>query len=1365
MQSLSKFGRWLIPFFCILLLTGAGDVQGQTYDDRVPPAIRDTVYDHYEQHVITIKFRDDVRMRLRNGRMIDIDGRTPVDRIDAINELAARGRWLRHQSVGEAGLDRLRREGEARSGRPLPDLNNYVRLQLPPDMDALDAVARAERLPLVERADLVEKPLPSPAEIPNFTHAGAITGNLAEDRYQRYLDAAPDGIDARWAWLGTGGNGDGVSICDLEKNANLNHADLNEVTDAGQTPNPARSDNHGTAVLGVVGGKNNGVGVTGIAYAADLYFASTTPLVNGQEQYSVASAIAACADALSKGDIIIIEAQIRGPNFDSSIRACFGCVPVEWSKENYDAIVTAVANGIIVVEAGANGSQDLDDSVYQTGNSGHYPFKSDKDSGAIIVGAGNSPYTDWDQNGTPRAAVSFSNYGSTVDLQGWGDGVVTAGYGDLYPGDNPPNAAQKNSWYARTFAGTSSASPIVAGAAAVVQSTYKFANNGGEASPAFIKQVLRDTGTPQEGKDNIGPLPNLRAAITEVLGPVFFIEPPTINPPAGTYEMPMEVLIGYGDGTQNSSNTNIRYTLGGSEPNENSFIFIPEQGDSVYLNYGATIKAKAFQYDPDTQRSYESATTTVTYESSTPKVEAPQITPGGGFYNQPHQVVISTDTPGATIRYRTDGRAPSFFYPGTDYTGPITLEPGEYELVARAYKDGYYKSDATYTDPIVVNPTTLPAPTLYPNGGTFNGELTVYMGSTVLGAQIRYTLDGSTPSESSPLYVEPLELLPENGAQEYTLRARVFLAGYTPSPTETKEYFVVRTLNAPTIEPNGGEFTGTVTVTLTTDEPDATIRYTTNGAEPTSYSTAYAGPFTLDVGEHVVKARAYGAGVNPSETASAPFTVYTPIEGQAQPPIFDPDGGNHTESVRVSLRSETAGANIKYTFDISPLPEDQWIDYTAPFTLTDDTLNYVIGAKAYKQGMADSELSQTSFNVFEPQGTVEPPEITPPGGTYFDTVQVTVDGHTNPPFQIRQLHITTDGTDPAPESNTAGESSPKTFPINESTTVKALAAQLGYYNSDIVTNDYVLQCAKPQITSASSGPGAHDVTMSTSTPSSTIRYTTDGTPPTEASAEYAGPFQVGVGNTVIHATCYRTGFVPSETASTIAVVTEPAVSPAIEAQPQGRTVDASTGVSFTVDYTGVPTPTVQWQFNGRDIAGENEPVLEIPAAQTGNAGTYRAVVRNADGAETSEEVSLAVNDAAISGLAVESSSPTPLGRPTYFAASVSSGSNISYTWDFGDGATASGQAVNHTYAAQGSYTVTVMASNTFGTESASTTVVVTEPLPTPEVTPSVTPSVTVTPTISVTPSPSVTPTTPTPTGTPPVSGEGPQIYLPLMEKP
>ena len=69
-----------------------------------------------------------------------------------------------------------------------------------------------------------------------------------------------------------------------------------------------------------------------------------------------------------------------------------------------------------------------------------------------------------------------------------------------------------------------------------------------------------------------------------------------------------------------------------------------------------------------------------------------------------------------------------------------------------------------------------------------------------------------------------------------------------------------------------------------------------------------------------------------------------------------------------------------------------------------------------------------------------------------------------------------------------------------------------------------------------------------------------------------------------------------------------------------------------------------------------------------------------------------------------------MGEPTILMASVSGGSQVVYTWDFGDGTTGMGAVVSHTYPAINVYTVTVTATNVLGMATATTTVTIVEPI-------------------------------------------------------
>jgi chitinase len=83
------------------------------------------------------------------------------------------------------------------------------------------------------------------------------------------------------------------------------------------------------------------------------------------------------------------------------------------------------------------------------------------------------------------------------------------------------------------------------------------------------------------------------------------------------------------------------------------------------------------------------------------------------------------------------------------------------------------------------------------------------------------------------------------------------------------------------------------------------------------------------------------------------------------------------------------------------------------------------------------------------------------------------------------------------------------------------------------------------------------------------------------------------------------------------------------------------------------------------------------------------------------------NQSPMASFATDPASPNP-GESITFDASGSSdsdGSITSYEWDFGDGSTATGQTVSHTYETAGDYTVTLIVTDDTGATATATTIV------------------------------------------------------------
>lgn len=373
-------------------------------------------------------------------------------------------------------LDVLADAARARTGRTLPDLGAWHRLTLPSGADPDAAIAELLASGRATAAAVAPEAAPPPqAASADYTPL------------QGYLRSG----DAEFARADPRLRGKGVRIVDLEYAWTADHEDLQldpvglDLGAPAFVQYTAFGEEHGTAVFGVLVAKDNGFGVTGGVPDATLHAISPAPAAGG---YDPTGALLRVAPLLSPGDVVLIEQQAVGPGGGLKY------VPLEYHDSVFDAIKALTALGIVVMETGGNGGENLDGAGMLKFN------RAIRDSGAIIGGAGSS---------TTREALGFSSYGSRVDLQGWGEQIATTGgNGDLF-------AAPVTRRYTRSFNGTSGAAPIVVNALVAVQSYLK-ATGRAPYTSAQLRDLLRRTGTPQTGAKQIGPLPNLKAALREI---------------------------------------------------------------------------------------------------------------------------------------------------------------------------------------------------------------------------------------------------------------------------------------------------------------------------------------------------------------------------------------------------------------------------------------------------------------------------------------------------------------------------------------------------------------------------------------------------------------------------------------------------------------------------------------------------------------------------------------------------------------------------------------------------------------------------------------------------------------------------------
>jgi len=166
-------------------------------------------------------------------------------------------------------------------------------------------------------------------------------------------------------------------------------------------------------------------------------------------------------------------------------------------------------------------------------------------------------------------------------------------------------------------------------------------------------------------------------------------------------------------------------------------------------------------------------------------------------------------------------------------------------------------------------PSTVATPTFSPGAGTYSSTQAVTISSSTSGATIRYTTNGTNPtSTTGTVYSSPVSV-----SATGTLKAIAYKSGMTDSSVSSAAYTINSTVATPTFSPGAGTYSSTQAVTISSSTSGATIRYTTNGTNPTSTTgTVYSSPVSVS-STTTLKAIAYKSGMTDSSVATATYTI------------------------------------------------------------------------------------------------------------------------------------------------------------------------------------------------------------------------------------------------------------------------------------------------------------------------------------------------------------------------------------------------------------------------------------------------------------------------------------------------------------
>ena len=426
---------------------------------------------------LVVKFAEGSGARWRDDRLVSLAGRDTGPVMEHLRRAKSVERlFSRSESELDADFAELKARLSTLQGRVDPpcELNLYFRVRSASQEEGILMWSALAALDMVETV-FPDTPVGYSADPQDLAPPTPFF-----DGYQGYYGPAPVGQDMAKARLIPGGRGEPLQLCDIETGLILDHEDVDAAVAAnviGLNPTPT---SHGLSVAGLLVANRNGYGVSGGVPRARYRFRSH------QSAFWADSVNVAAANSLA-GDIIVLEVQLPCPVSGS------GACPMEGRQDVFDAVRNATLAGIHVVAAAGNGGLDLDNPVFL----GAFD-RNVRDSGAVLVGA---------TNGSLPVRASFSNYGSIVDANGWGASVATTGGGDLFTGNGDPRQT-----YTSQFMGTSSATPMVASAAAATLGASAF-QLGQTLSPSQLRDLLRNQGF---GIATIGRRPDLGMLLAAV---------------------------------------------------------------------------------------------------------------------------------------------------------------------------------------------------------------------------------------------------------------------------------------------------------------------------------------------------------------------------------------------------------------------------------------------------------------------------------------------------------------------------------------------------------------------------------------------------------------------------------------------------------------------------------------------------------------------------------------------------------------------------------------------------------------------------------------------------------------------------------
>lgn len=473
-------------------------------------------------------------------------------------------------------------------------------------------------------------------------------------------------------------------------------------------------------------------------------------------------------------------------------------------------------------------------------------------------------------------------------------------------------------------------------------------------------------------------------------------------------------------------------------------------------------------------------------------VDTPSFSHLSGTFANDVNVVLSTITPGASVRYEITNNGSDPIDPNCTtsnlFGASILINRTNTKIKAIGCLSGWIESPIsaiqTYTL-VVAAPALLPSPP-----SIIQGTQAINGVTGTLGGTVHFTVDGTPATCASPT-TQPLLSAPSDGSENVVeVRAIACRDFFNTLSERIGFYTLTGTLLPPTLNPPSGAYSSTqvVQVVSASNHPSGTTyHYTANGVDPTCSDPEPGAGINIPV-TTTIKVRA--CRTNPLWIESSVVSATYSITGTVGNPLFGLDTvPTYSDTQNLTITSPTPGAVIHYNLAVGSDPVDPTCATGAtsqPIVVNaDDTRIRAIAC------LTDWDPSAVTSATYYFRASLPTPSQPP--GTYGSGLSLT---YTSSPST--SLHIVWGSpsvTDPTC-ADTVGDS--VYIPsASGSVQVKAIACLAGYQNSLVSSGIYTIGSTVPQPTiSGLSDPDNYfTITQSSFGWSQQLCYTNDGSEP------------------------------------------------------------------------------------------------------------------------------------------------------------------------------------------------------------------------------------------------------------------------------